>query len=102
MTDFSPKRASETEVFTVDFVDMLPAGVTISVATWSIARVDGIDSQASSMLQGSASISSSQVSQKITAGIPGARYAPKCTALTSDGQTLILPEYGEGMLFVTE
>jgi hypothetical protein len=37
----------------------------------------------------------------IGSGVPGVRYAPICTAQTSNGQTLILPEYGNGQLEVT-
>jgi len=33
--------------------------------------------------------------------VPGLRYAPTCTAMTSDGQTLVLPEYGQGYLDIT-
>lgn len=101
MNDFSPKRAAEVEVFTVDFAPLLATGVTISNPVWSITAVTGNDPSAASMIQGAASISGSKVSQEIGGGVPGLRYAPICKVTTSDGQTLILPEYGQGLLEVT-
>jgi hypothetical protein len=101
MNDFSPKRYGETELFTVDYVDRLAPGVTITSASWSILPVDGQDPAAAAMIQGAAVIGGSLVSQMITAGVPGLRYAPACYATTSNGQTLILPEYGQGYLEIT-
>lgn len=101
MTDFSPKRAGEDEVFTVDFAPLLAAGETITSPVWTITPVNGSDPSAASMIDGAASISGTKVSQKIKGGVPGLRYAPICTAQTSAGQTLILPEYGNGLLDVT-
>lgn len=101
MSDYSPKRVGEVEIITVDYVLLLASGETITSASWSNSVVRGTDAYASSMIQGATSISGSKVSTKITAGIVGVFYAPICTALTSAGQTLILPEYGNGILQVT-
>lgn len=99
--NFSPKRAAEREVFTVDFSPLLAPGETILSAAWTIASIDGADAKASAMLEGAASIDGSLVSQLITSGVPGIRYAPTCAAQTSDGQTIVLPEYGAGYLDIT-
>lgn len=99
--NFDPKRASEAEIFTVDFSSRLAPGVTISSPVWSITPVDGRDPSASSMIIGTASIRGSTSSQIIGGGIPGLRYAPICTVQTSDGQTLTEPEYGRGYLDIT-
>lgn len=99
--DFSPKRATETEVFTVDFVNSLAAGETIQSAVWTSSVADGRDPNPNATIQGVASISGTRVSTMITAGIPGIRYAPICTAQTNLGQTLVLPEYGQGQLEIT-
>jgi hypothetical protein len=99
--NFDPKRAAEIEIFTVDFAPLLPDGVVIAAAAWSISPVDGSDPLAASMIIGSASISGSLVSQLIGSGVPGLRYAPICTAQFSDGQTRVLPEYGQGLLEIT-
>lgn len=99
--DFTPKRATETEVFTVEFANLLAAGETIQSAVWTSSAVaGGVDPNANATIQGSASITGSKVSTKITAGLPGIRYAPICTAQTNL-QTLVLPEYGMGQLEVT-
>jgi hypothetical protein len=98
--DFTPKRAIETEVFTVDFINKLLPGETILSAVWSVTVAAGTDANPSAMVQGSAVINGSAVSQIITGGVPGVRYAPICTAHTAT-QTLVLPVYGDGMLEVT-
>lgn len=100
--NFDPKRASEAEIFTVDFGPRLASGVTISSPVWSITPVDGSDPSAGSMIIGSAAISGTTSSQIIGGGVPGIRYAPTCTVQTSDGQTLIEPPYGQGLLLVVE
>lgn len=100
MSNFTPKRAGETEVFTVDFSALLATGETITSAAWSISVVSGSDPSAASMIDGSASISGSKVSQLITGGVSDVTYAPICTANTSLGQVLILPDPGRGFLQV--
>jgi hypothetical protein len=99
--NFTPKRSTETEIFTVDFAPLLAVSETIASAVWTSTVVDGIDPSPNTTIQGIASISGTKVSGKITAGVPGVRYAPICTAQTSLGQTLVLPEYGQGQLEIT-
>lgn len=98
--NFDPKRAGEAEIFTVDFGPRLAPGVTISSPVWSITAVDGVDPAATSMIVGAPSISGSTSSQIIGGGVPGLRYAPVCKVQTSDGQTLVEPQYGQGLLFI--
>jgi hypothetical protein len=99
--NFDPKRAAESEIFTVDFGPRLPQGVTITSAPWSITPVDGADPAASSMIIGTSTITGGLVSQMIGAGVPGLRYAPICTAHCSDGQILVEPQYDQGYLEIT-
>jgi hypothetical protein len=101
MSDFSPKRSVEAELFTFEFAPLLDTGATIVSASWSIAAVEGVDPDAANMLIDSPVITGSQVCQMIAGGVPGVRYRPICTACTSDGQTLVLPEHGYGLLLVT-
>jgi hypothetical protein len=54
------------------------------------------------MIQGEATITDSKVSQMVTAGVAGVRYEPRCTATTTLGQILILPDPGYGRLLVTD
>lgn len=98
--DFTPKRVGETEVFTVDFADLLGQGETIVSASWSCSLKEGADPAAASMIQGSPTLAGSKVSTLISSGVAGCWYAPICTALTSLGQVLILPESGYGTLHV--
>jgi hypothetical protein len=99
--NFSPMRSAEVEVFTVDFVNSLAPNETILSAVWTSTVSAGSDASPNATIQGTASISGSKVSNKIGHAIPGVRYAPICTAQTSLGQTLVLPEYGDGLLEVT-
>jgi hypothetical protein len=98
--DFTSKRVSEAEIFTVDFADLLGAGETILSASWSMRVKAGVDPAASGMIQGSVTITGTKVSQMVTAGVAGVRYEPLCTALTSLGQVIELPDPGEGLLMV--
>lgn len=99
--DFTPKRASEQEVFTVDFTSLLGTGETITSAVWSNTLIRGTDATPGAMIQGSATIAGPLVSQVIKGGTVDGFYAPVCTAQTSTGQTLTLPVYGDGLLHVT-
>ena len=101
MMDFTPKRAGEVEVFTVDFSPLLATGETVTAATWTNTVMRGTDATPNTMIQGAATITGNKVSQLIKGGITGNQYAPVCTAMTSAGQTLILPEYGNGQLLIT-
>jgi hypothetical protein len=100
--DFTPKRVGESEVLTVDFVDLLGVGETIVSASWSMRLKAGNDLAASSMIQGPSTTIGTKVSQMVTAGVAGVLYEPLCTALTSLGQTVELPDPGEGLLMVVE
>jgi hypothetical protein len=102
MTNFSPKRSIEKEVFTTDLTPLLSPGVTIESAVWEVRVVDGVDPSPSDMLIGGTSISGNKVSQMIGGGVAGVTYAPVCIAQTSDNQTLIWPEAGDGHLYVSE
>lgn len=98
MSNYTPMRVAESDVFTVNFAP-LPPGVTIVSAVWSISVVSGDDPAASSMIVGGASINGTEVSQLIKGNAPGVTYAPICTALLSDGRTRILPDPGTGYLY---
>lgn len=101
MTDFTSKRVGETEVFTVDYTKNLNVGETIVSAVWTNSVKTGIDVSPNSMIQGVATIAGPLVSNKITGGIAGVYYAPICTATTSLGQVIVLPEPPNGALLVT-
>ncbi len=100
--NFTKKRAGETEIFSVDFVNNLAAGEAIETAEWSITVKTGTDPAASSMIQGTATIEENGtiVSQVLTGGVAGVTYSPICTITTSLSQTIILPDPGKGSLEV--
>jgi hypothetical protein len=100
MTDFAPKRVAEVARFRVDYSARLGTGVTITNATWTVSVKRGTDANPAAMISGSATIAGPIVSQMLTGGVSGVAYYPICTATTSDGQTLILPEPYTGALEV--
>lgn len=100
--NFSPMRATEKEIFTIDFAPLLAQGETINSPIWTITVVAGQDPEVAAMISGNASISGTTVSQLIKGGVPGNRYAPVCTVQTSLGQTLVLPEVGQGELYIAQ
>lgn len=102
--NFSPKRATEREVFTVDFADLLGSGETIlsnPAPVWTIFVFSGADADPSVMIDGAPSVQGSKVSTWIKGGVAGVAYKPLCKVTTSTGQELVLPEDGDGFLRVT-
>ena len=98
--NFSSKRTGETEIFTIDFVNLLMQGELIDSATFAVQVVKGIDANASAMLNSLPAILGSKVSVMITGGLAGVSYVPLCTVVTNFGQTLILPNINEGIFCV--
>jgi hypothetical protein len=99
--NYSPKRASEVETFGVDFVNLVPAGVTILSAAWTVNVLKGVDANAAAMVVGSPTISGTVVTTHIAGGIADVFYLPRCTAQLSNGDTVVLPEPGRGVLRIT-
>ena len=98
--NFSPKRANEVEIFTVDFAPVLAPGETILTAVWSATVIAGIDPTPGAIISGSAITTGTKVSQFVAGGVVGATYAPICTITTSLGQTLDEPSSGNGTLLI--
>lgn len=86
--DFSPKLQGETITLTFEFVSDLAPGETISTQVVSCSVWSGTDASPSSVISGSASASSTRVTQKVTAGVTGVVYQLLCTITTSLAQTL--------------
>ena len=88
---FTTKRTGETLNLSVDFVNLLGSSETLSSATTWVATVkSGTDASPSSIISGSAAVSGSLTTQKITAGTDGVVYYLEAAAVTSDAQTLEL------------
>lgn len=82
------KHSGETRTIKADFISDLAAGETISSASVTCTLYSGTDASPSSLISGSASISGSEVSQKITGGTEGNVYKLSFSAVTSTSQTL--------------
>lgn len=98
-TIFDGKRAGEIRTLTFDFGAQLAAAEAISTQSVAATVWTGTDASPSAVISGSASLSGSVVSQKVTGGTAGNIYNLICTVTTSAGQTLkiagllaILPE----------
>ena len=84
------KLVGETLNETFDFLSRLAIGETISTATVTASVYSGTDAAPSAIVSGSAAISGSKVTQKITAGTLGVVYKLLCVCTTSTSQTLSL------------
>ena len=87
---FDPKRVADVQTYTFDFTSKLAASETISTQVVTAAVWSGVDAAPSAIISGSASVSGSIVSQKITGGVLGVIYTLTCTITTSTSQTLTL------------
>lgn len=88
-----PKHVSEIISLVFDFASQLAVGETISSASTSSTVYSGTDPYASSVVTGSATISGTQVTQKVHDGAAGVTYLIACTAVTSTGETLTISGY---------
>lgn len=87
---FGGKSLGETKSLVFDFLSLIALGETLSTASVAAVVYSGTDASPSSLISGSAAISGSQVTQKITGGVLGVTYLLTCTVTTSAGQTLLL------------
>jgi hypothetical protein len=90
-----PLGETRNEVF--DFISRLAVAETLSTASVTAVVYSGTDASPSSIISGSAAISGTKVTQKITGGTLGVTYLVTCTVTTSAGQTLLL----QGFLTIT-
>ena len=91
--DHQPKFTGETSSYTVDFVDKIPSGQTISTQVVTASVYSGTDASPSAIISGSATASGTQVTQKLTAGTIGVTYELTWTITTSGSLTLIKTGY---------
>jgi len=80
---FSYKITTDSEQFTFDYTPVMGSTETISSATCTVQVKEGTDSNPSSILVGSPSISGFKVAQRISGGIDGVTYSIQMTATTS-------------------
>jgi hypothetical protein len=90
-TPFSPKRPSETELFSADFSRLLGSGETVTTGSCKVVLADdSAEADIAAMKSGAASVDGTKVLQKITGGTDGVTYTLIFQATTSAGQTLDL------------
>ncbi len=81
--DFDPEDVGENEVFTLDFVNDLASGETITSAVWKCEVKSGSDSQAASRLSGAPSNSGTKSSQRVAGLLTGVTYRLTAVVTTS-------------------
>jgi hypothetical protein len=99
---FTYKLVSENEVFNFDFSPALASGETLSTAVCTVTVQDGIDTNPSAILSGTAYISGPKASQRIYNGISETTYRLTMTVTTSLGNTFAavgdLPVYDNSLV----
>ncbi len=89
--DFDPANSTESEVYSLDFVNEISTSETLSSVTSTTLTVyQGTDSDPSSHLSGISSITGTVVSQRITGLTSGVTYTLAFTVLTNMSNTITL------------
>jgi hypothetical protein len=81
--DFDPANPTESEVFSLDFVNTLQSGETINSATIALTEFQGMDPNPNSHLAGNPHISGTVVSQRVGGLVAGVTYSFSITVNTS-------------------
>lgn len=87
------KQVGDSSKAVFDFISRLGVAETISTASVVATVYSGVDPTPSAVISGVASISGTQVTQLLTAGVAGTIYQLVCSITTSLGQTLTLPAF---------
>jgi hypothetical protein len=90
---YVPKKVGETCNMPFDFVADLGTAETLISSSVTASVYTGVDASPSAVLQGSSSISGTQVNQLCTAGVVGTLYKILAQATTSLGQVLEISMY---------
>lgn len=89
--DFDPANPTETEIYSLDFVNELADLETLSsISAVTLTVFQGTDATPSSHLSGSASISGTTVSQRLATLTSGVTYTLAITVITSLSNTITL------------
>ena len=92
---FDPVHSGFDGLLTVDFVNLLPSGATISSGTVTCAihpESEVADASAATRVSGSVTITGTKLSRRFSGGVKGARYVLTFTPTFSD--TTIDPVQG--------
>lgn len=89
--DYDVQDVGENEPFTLDFVnEALAVGETLASAVWTCSVISGVDPAAATRIVGSALVSGTMTSQRVTGLLAGVYYELKATATTTAGNIKIL------------
>ena len=80
-----PKQPPETYTTGVDFVDKLPAGISLSSGTVAAFDPAGTDVSATVLANTTATISGTQALVRVLAGVHGVRYRIKFLCSLTNG-----------------
>lgn len=93
--DFSPAQQNENLEYTLDFVNDIPEGDTLTAAVWQLLVRRGTDPNPGSHLVGPATLVTPEgttvqtaTAQRIAGVLPDVLYTVKVTVTTSKGNTV--------------
>ena len=88
--DFDPAAPTESEVFTLDFVNDLTDGDSIVSAAVTLTVNEGVDATPSSRLNGTYGVTGTKVMQRLTGLLSGVLYCLSITITTANGNDIEL------------
>lgn len=87
-TTLPVKPTTATLLAVFDFAPELSVGETLSTPSVSVSTYSGVDASPSAVLSGTATVSGTTVTQKLTGGIVGNIYQVSVVVYSSLGQVL--------------
>ncbi len=88
--DFSPSDVGENEIYSLDFVNDLQSGETITAVTFTMTVAQGVDATPSARLNGSPGWTGTRTMQRCSGMLGGVTYTLQAVVTTSLGNTLSL------------
>jgi len=88
--DFDVSDQSESEVYSLNFVNDLQSGETILSVVFALTVSEGTDADVATRLDGDPGLINTIAMQRITGLLPGVVYALQATVTTSLGNNISL------------
>lgn len=88
--DFDASDTTESEVYSLNFVNDLQSGETILSVVFAMTAAEGVDSDPSSRLDGAPSFIGTTAMQRVTGLVTGVVYTLAATVTTSLGNRITL------------
>lgn len=89
-TDFSDTTPAQSATYSIDFVNDLAAGDSISSALWQILAISTADSNPQSHAVGSPTIVGTEVRQVCSGLLTGVLYTMRALVVTANGNRVSL------------